>query len=166
MTVRDLLFRYAQSNHWAHKRLLDLICGLSPEQQHMTIPSSFDSLYKTVFHVWGAESLWLGRLNQAPINITGDPFNGSMDNLSKALESTDQQWVDWFASKDDRILTEILHYKNKAGLPFQQSYDLLLQHVFNHNTYHNGQLVTMLRALGIDKIPSTDFVAWTLLPGQ
>ena len=153
--------RQAQYNQWAHKRLLDLICRLTVEQQHLTILSSFDSLYKTVFHVWRAESLWLGRLNQSPVTMSGDPFNGSMDNLAKALESADQQWVDWIDSKDDHLLTGEIHYKNLAGLSFHQSYDLLLQHIFNHSTYHNGQLVTMLRAMGIDKIPSTDFVAWT-----
>lgn len=160
MSVRDLLLRYAIYNQWAHKKLLDLISGLSPEQHHQTIPSSFDSLYKTVFHVWGAESLWLGRLNLNPIAIAGDPFHGSMKDLSNALELADQEWVDWFVTKDDRQLTEILHYKNKAGQPFQQTFDLLLQHIFNHSTYHNGQLVTMFRALGIDKIPSTDFSTW------
>jgi uncharacterized damage-inducible protein DinB len=50
-----------------------------------------------------------------------------------------------------------------AAQAFYQPYDLLLLHIFNHNTYHNGQLVTMLRALGVDKIPSTDFIAWTRL---
>ena len=163
MAIKDLLLRYAQYNQWAHKRLLDLISGLHPEQQHATVASSFNSLYKTVLHVWGAESLWLGRLNLAPLKISNDPFNESMENLCKAIESVDQQWVDWFASKDESQLTEVIHYNNKAGLPFQQSFDLLLHHIFNHSTYHNGQLVTMLRALGVDKIPSTDFVAWTFL---
>ena len=161
MTVKALLHRYAKYNQWAHKKLLDLILGLSPEQQHAIIPSSFNSLYKTLFHVWGTTFLWLGRLNLAPVKISGDPFNGSMEDLAKSLETLDQQWVEWFSSKTDEELTEVLHYNNMAGIPFQQSYDLLLQHVFNHSTYHNGQLVTMLRALGIDKIPSTDFVAWT-----
>jgi uncharacterized damage-inducible protein DinB len=86
-----------------------------------------------------------------------------MENLSKALEKVDQQWVDWFATRDDNQLTEKIHYTNKAGQAFFEQYDLLLLHIFNHNTYHNGQLVTMLRALGVDKIPSTDFVAWTRL---
>ena len=158
-----MLLNYARFNQWAHIRLLDLIVTLSKEQQHAVIPSSFDSLYKTVFHVWGAESLWLGRLNQAPIMITGDPFNESMENLSTALKTVDQLWVEWVASKDDDQLVKKLHYHNKAGLPFHQSYDLLLQHIFNHSTYHNGQLVTMLRALGITTIPATDFVAWTFL---
>ncbi len=163
MLVKELMVRYARYNQWAHKRLLNLISTRTAEQQHSTIPSSFDSLYKTVFHIWGAESLWLGRLNKETIQISDDPFSGSMENLSGALETTDQQWIDWFATKEDSQLTEKIHYTNLAGQAFYQPYDLLLLHIFNHNTYHNGQLVTMLRALGVDKIPSTDFIAWTRL---
>jgi uncharacterized damage-inducible protein DinB len=166
MVVQELLLNYARFNQWAHKRLLELIITLPAEQYHTITPSSFDSLYKTVFHVWGAESLWLGRLNQAPITITGDPFNESMHGLSAALESVDQLLVEWVESEEDDQLVKKLHYHNKAGLPFTQSYDLLLHHIFNHSTYHNGQLVTMLRALGVQNIPATDFVAWTFLPAQ
>jgi uncharacterized damage-inducible protein DinB len=164
MSVKELLHRYARFNQWAHKRLLDLINSLGSEQQHAAVASSFDSLYKTVFHVWEAESLWLGRLKQAPVKLSGDPFNGSMEKLSQALETTDRQWVEWFSIKEDSQLTEVLHYTNKAGQPFDQPFDLLLMHIFNHNTYHNGQLVTMLRALGVVTIPATDFIAWTRLP--
>jgi uncharacterized damage-inducible protein DinB len=78
----------------------------------------------------------------------------------------DQRWVDWLASKEDEQLAEKIHYKNSAGLPFYQSYDLLLHHIFNHNTYHNGQLVTMLRVLGIERLPATDFIAWTFLVNE
>jgi uncharacterized damage-inducible protein DinB len=163
MLVKELLLRYARYNQWAHKRLLDLINSLTEDQQHATIPSSFDSLYKTVFHIWGAESLWLGRLNREPIKISGDPFNKSMEKLSKALETVDQQWSDWFTTKDDIQLTEKIHYTNMAGQAFCQPYDLLLLHIFNHNTYHNGQLVTMLRTLIVEKIPSTDFITWARL---
>lgn len=159
-----MLQKYARFNQWAHERLVDTIGELSANQQHAIVASSFDSLYKTVFHVWGAESLWLGRLNLAPIKINGDPFNESMEELSYALKAVDQLWVEWVASKDDVQLSQTLHYHNKAGLPFNQSYDLLLHHIFNHSTYHNGQLVTMLRALGVQNIPATDFVAWTFTP--
>jgi uncharacterized damage-inducible protein DinB len=37
----------------------------------------------------------------------------------------------------------------------------MLLHLFNHGTYHRGQLVTMLRELGIEKIPPTDFIVWS-----
>jgi uncharacterized damage-inducible protein DinB len=161
MFTNELLLKYALYNQWAHKRLLDLIDTLTIEQQHAIIQSSFDSLYKTVLHIWGAESLWLGRLNLAPIKITGDPFGESMEKLSEALEAVDQLWVDWFLTKEDFQLSQIIHYTNLAGESFHQPYDLLLTHIFNHNTYHNGQLVTMLRALGQVKIPSTDFIVWS-----
>jgi len=160
MLISELLFKYSLYNQWAHKRLLDLINTLTVEQQHTIVPSSFNSLYKTVFHIWSAESLWLGRLNLAPIKISGDPFDESMEKLSEALEAVDQLWVDWFAEKEDFQLTQKVHYTNMAGQSFHQAYDLLLAHVFNHNTYHNGQLVTILRSLGQDKIPSTDFITW------
>jgi uncharacterized damage-inducible protein DinB len=114
MSVKELLLQYARYSQWAHKRLLDLINSLTTEQQHATIPSSFDSFYKTVFHVWGAETLWLARLNQQSAKISGDPFSGSMKDLSNALETLDQQWVDWFTGVEDGRLTENIHYKNMA----------------------------------------------------
>jgi uncharacterized damage-inducible protein DinB len=160
MQVKELLIKYARFSQWAHKRLLDQINTLTPEQHHTTVPSSFDSLYKTVFHIWGAESLWLGRLNLSPVNLSADPFGGSMQKLSASLETVDRQWVDWFAEKDEDKLTQKLHYNNQAGQAFQQPLDLLLIHIFNHNTYHNGQLVTILRSLGVHQIPATDFIAW------
>jgi uncharacterized damage-inducible protein DinB len=163
MLVRTLLLQYARYNQWAHKRLLDLINSLSTDQHHAVVASSFNSLYKTVLHVWGAESLWLMRMKKENTKRLGDPFEGSMENLSKGLEAIDQLWVEWYTGKEDVQLTEKLHYTNMAGQPFVESYDILLTHIFNHSTYHNGQLVTMLRALAIDKIPSTDFVAWTRL---
>ena len=49
MLIKDLLLNYARYNQWAHKRLLDLIRNLTREQQHATVPSSFDSLYKQFF---------------------------------------------------------------------------------------------------------------------
>jgi uncharacterized damage-inducible protein DinB len=163
MQVKKLLLQYAQYSQWAHKRLLILINSLREEQHHIIIPSSFNSLYKTVWHIWGSESLWFARLNRETATITGDEFSNSMVNLSNALEFVDQQWVNWLAVKDDNQLTEKIHYTNTAGQAFYQPYYLLLTHIFNHNTYHNGQLVTMLRALGVDKIPSTDFITWTRL---
>ena len=128
-------------------------------------PVALTACIKQFFHIWGAESLWWGRLNQNPITISGDPFDGSMENLSASLQALDLQWLSWINGKDDMQLAEKIHYKNVAGQPFHEAYDLLLMHIVNHNTYHNGQLVTMLRALGIDKIPSMDFVAWTRLMG-
>jgi uncharacterized damage-inducible protein DinB len=166
MTVKDLLLQHATYHLWAHKRLLELINTLAPEQHQKVVPSSFNSLYKTIFHVWEAESLWFARLSKSVLKVPEDSINGSMAHLSKSLEWVDQQWIDWISAKSDTELTEKIHYTNKAGQPFYQSQDTLLTHIFNHNTYHNGQLVTMLRALEVENIPATDFIVWSRLQTQ
>ena len=56
-----------------------------------------------------------------------------------------------------------VHYKSLKGIPFSQPLYQLLLHVFNHATYHRGQLVTILRQLDVQNIPQTDFIAWSRL---
>jgi uncharacterized damage-inducible protein DinB len=38
-------------------------------------------------------------------------------------------------------------------------YQVVMQ-VMNHGTYHRGQIVNMLRQVGQQKIPGTDFILW------
>jgi len=159
--MKTLLDAYAQYNRWAHQRLLGCIGKLDAEQQTQHIASSFSSLYKTILHVWGSETIWFTRVQGSPKRIEGDPFNGSMPSLSDALLQVDQQWVDWVAQKNDASLMEELSYQNLRGDHFRQPFYQLLQHIFNHGTYHNGQLVTMLHQAGVNEIPATDFIVWT-----
>jgi uncharacterized damage-inducible protein DinB len=35
----------------------------------------------------------------------------------------------------------------------------MMQHVVNHSTYHRGQVVTMLKQLGV-QVPSTDLLLY------
>jgi uncharacterized damage-inducible protein DinB len=51
------------------------------------------------------------------------------------------------------------YYNTKRELFKDPTWQMLLQ-VFNHGSYHRGQLVNMLRQLGVEKIPQTDFIVW------
>ncbi|WP_431607929.1 DinB family protein [Zunongwangia profunda] len=37
-----------------------------------------------------------------------------------------------------------------------------MQHLFNHGTYHRGQIISMAHQLGFTEIPSTDFLFFSL----
>ncbi len=63
-------------------------------------------------------------------------------------------------SLENEFFQSILTYRNLKGDQFSQPVYQVLHHIFNHSTYHRGQLVTMLRQVGLEKIPSTDFIAW------
>lgn len=52
-------------------------------------------------------------------------------------------------------------YKNLGGESFTAVNSDILQQVFNHSTFHRGQIITLLRFLGFEgKLPSTDFISW------
>lgn len=159
--MKSLLLEYARYNLWANTTINESIILLNHEQQHREVTSSFSSLYKTIFHVWGAEKLWLMRLNlEQPAKAPPDEFNHSAMALAKAWKELDQQWIQKIEGLDNEALLSNLTYRNLKGDQFSQPVYQIIHHLFNHGTYHRGQLVTMLRQVGLEKIPSTDFIAW------
>ena len=50
--MKELLKQYAAYNIWATQRILDVILALPEEKQLAEVPSSFNSLYRTVLHMW------------------------------------------------------------------------------------------------------------------
>ena len=161
MPMKQLLQQYAAYNIWANSRMLDAIYILSNEQHHKEIESSFSSLYKTIFHVWSASTIWLNRVHKKP-NITrpDDIFNASMKELGVAWNEIDLDWLHFVNHVNEDYLLEKLHYQNSRGDSFDEELYLILMQVFNHGTYHRGQLVTMLRQAGAETIPNSDLIAW------
>ena len=158
--MRKFIREYAAYNTWASKILFERIGKLSEEDINKEIASSFSSLYKTVQHMWLAEEVWWQRLKLVEnIELQSEKFTGSFTELSANLTKQSQQWIDWVNTATEPQLTHVFAYvrnKEQQKLPVYQ----MLQHVFNHATYHRGQLVTILRQLGADKIPATDFSAF------
>ena len=48
----------------------------------------------------------------------------------------------------------------RNGVRYAQPFSQTFQHLVNHGTYHRGQVVTMLRQLGVQGPPSTDLIAF------
>ena len=81
-TMKDLLSQLAAYNVWANQKLLEIILALPEEKQKQEIPSSFRSLYSTIFHMWDAESIWWQRMKlHERIIRPSDNFNSSMKDV-------------------------------------------------------------------------------------
>ncbi|MBL0181593.1 MAG: DinB family protein [Chitinophagaceae bacterium] len=158
--MKQLLQQYAAYNAWASKLLFERISKLSEEEINKEIVSSFPSVYKTVQHMWLAEEVWWQRLKLVEhIELQSDKFTGSFNEMAAHLSKQSQQWVAWVDGATDNQFEHVFAYvrnKEQQKMPVYE----MLQHVFNHGTYHRGQLVTMLRQLGADKIPQTDFTVF------
>ena len=161
MMMKTIFLQYAQYNCWANERMLAAVLTQSDEVQHRQIPSSFDSLYNTIVHVWLSENAWWQRLQVLTEVRRKDIFDGDTTQLCKALTAQDIDYIHWVEKSGPDLLNRQLKYKNWKGEPYEGPVWQILQHVFNHSTYHRGQLVTMLRQLGVTEIPDTDFIIWT-----
>ena len=155
--MKELLQQYAAYNMWANKLMVETISKLSDDDINREITGSFPSLYKTMLHMWFAEEVWWQRhklVENIVLQSTG--FAGSFKELADNHAKQSRQWSDWVNGATETQLLHVFAFvrnKEQLKMPVYQ----MLQHVFNHAAYHRGQLVTMLRQLGVDKIPSTDF---------
>lgn len=160
--MNEVFVQYASYNTWANSQLLATIATSSEEQQQAQIKSSFPSLYKTVLHMLDAESIWWQRIKlQEYIDVPSKNFSGTMNELSAELLRQNKLWQEWVSGLNENGLQHEFIYMNSKKERLKQPVFQMLLHLFNHGTYHRGQIVTMLRQVGVEKIPATDFIVWT-----
>jgi uncharacterized damage-inducible protein DinB len=159
--VKELMSRYAAHNLWAHQQLLNVIASLPQEKIQAPVISSFNSLFATVLHLYDAEHIWWQRLKlNEHIIRPSENFSGSFAELQQLLLKQSQQFTDWVQQATEVQLQHVFAYQRQKHV--QEKYKVweTLLHLFNHNSYHRGQLVTLLRQLGVTNIPSSDFLAY------
>jgi uncharacterized damage-inducible protein DinB len=162
--MKTLLDQYAAFNLWANQRMTDAILEMDEHQQQQVVKSSFPNIYATVLHLWDVESGWFQRVHRhEKVMFPSQNFNPTMKELVNGLLGQSEQWVRYVRELSDADLMQMVTYKNIAGQEFTQPLYLLIHHLFNHQTYHRGQLVTMMRELGVEQLPGTDFITWTRL---
>ena len=160
--MKEIILQYAAYHSWANNLLLTTIHSLPEEKHHAIVQSSFPSLYKTVLHMYDAESIWWQRMKlQEKIDRPSDTFSGEMPTLVMLLQQQNRHWQEWVSAANENALQHEFIYYNLRKERFKQPVFQMLLHLFNHGTYHRGQLVTMLRELDVEKIPQTDFIVWS-----
>jgi uncharacterized damage-inducible protein DinB len=157
----QLLQNYAAFNVWANQTITDAILEMDEHTHQQIVKSSFPNLYATVLHMWDAESIWWQRMEgHGQLLIPSKEFNPTMKEAVNGLLNQSREW----SSRMNRVTEEQLQlefsYKNMKGEAFTSGVWQVVHHLFNHGTYHRGQLVTMMRELGAAEIPSTDFIHW------
>ena len=160
--MKELLRQLARYHYWANQLLTERLLQLDAAQQSQEIPSSFPSLQKTILHMWDSESVWWQRLKGAEnVLLPSQTFNPGFKESVIGLLQQDQLWMEWANASGKEDFKMLLAYTNSKGEHFEQPIFQVALHVFNHGNYHRGQLVTMLRHLGVENIPGTDFIVWT-----
>ena len=164
--MKTLLTQFATYHVWAGGLLADCILALEPQLPTQPVPSSFPSLHETLLHMWDAESIWWQRMKlQEQIVRPREQPTDDTRVVIKGLMEQSRQWAGWVQDAQPHMLEHAFIYYNSKREKFKQPVWQMLLHLFNHGTYHRGQIVTMLRQLGITTIPQTDFIVWSRMRG-
>ncbi len=163
--MKKMLQQLAAYNMWANQRLTAVILSVPEEVTRKPFPGSFNSLYLTLLHMWVAETAWYQRLSPESGAVNpGMNFQGSLQEVIKGLSLQNEKWRQWVDNVSTAQLEESFTYQNSKKETFAEPRYEILLHLFNHGTYHRGQLVSLLHQAGInDQLPSTDFIVFCRL---
>lgn len=159
MNTQDFRLLY-DFDSWANHRMLDVCAALSPEEFTRDLNNSFGSVRDTLFHICGAEWIWLERWHgRSPAAIPSAADYATLAAVRLRWAEVERDLLDYVASLTPEDLQRVMHFKTLGGVPHSQPLWQCLQHVANHSTYHRGQITTMLRQLGAKPV-STDLIAF------
>lgn len=156
--MKELLLQIATYRRWANKLLIGKLAEVSGEVLKKDMGSSFASIQETLYHIANADNIWWQRIQlREHIIPLPEDLKDDLEKLGIEYLKMAGRWVQWIENSSDQKLQHTTEYRNSKREAFKQPVFEILLHVFNHQTYHHGQIITMLRQQKVDKLPSTDF---------
>jgi uncharacterized damage-inducible protein DinB len=162
MNLSDIrnLFNYTE---WANALAMDAAAKLPDENLRREVGISHKSILGTLAHMAGAEWIWLERWHgRSPAKAEAWSL-WTVDSCPD-LTVLHERWSDvisrrthFIAELDEERLAAELAFKLLSGDPSSMRLVDQMQHVANHATLHRGQIVGMIRQLGLEP-PSTDLL--------
>jgi uncharacterized damage-inducible protein DinB len=159
-TLSQQLLRLSAYNVWANLQFAELLNHVPPQWLDAEQKSSFSTLRLTAHHIWNGETVWLNRLKGISLTTFPDRTGVHPSAFSQGANELDA----FLRTQPAAFFESEIVYTTFDGKPLSTSVADVLQHLFNHATFHRGQMVTMLRGCGFEgKLPATDFIAWQRL---
>ncbi len=162
MNLQDIrhLFDYTE---WANDLAMEAADELPDEDLKRDVGISHGSIFGTLTHMAGAEWIWLERWHgRSPAK--SDAWSmwtpescGDLATLNDRWQDVVDQRAQFIAELGEERLAADLPFRLLSGDPSSMRLVDQMQHVANHATMHRGQVVGMIRQLGIDP-PSTDLL--------
>lgn len=165
-----LVHRYrtlAGYNRWANERLYDAAAKLDDAQYRMDRGAFFGSVHGTLNHLVVADRIWMRRFTgTGEVSPLDTILFERLEDLRAERAAEDARIIAFADGLDDAGLARVIEYSNSAGRRFSQSVETALDHFFNHQTHHRGQVHALLsHFLGNAATPSLDLIGYQRLPG-
>lgn len=148
---------------WANELAMNAAAALPDEHLRRDVGISHKSIFGTLVHMAGAEWIWLERW-QGYSPTKAEAWSRWSTDACTDLNTLNDRWTElvnqrtqYVSQLDESALADELAFKLLSGDPSSMLLINQMQHVVNHATMHRGQIVGMIRQLGIDP-PATDLL--------
>lgn len=156
MNVIDHYREMMRYERWANARVLESLESIPAENREGRV---YDRAMSLLPHNCLARKVWLWRIHGTGYENPSDwfPVTG-FDAQRRQCEEADRAWEKFIDSLDDAALDREIRYTASSGEKFSNSLRDVLVHVFNHSTYHRGQIARLVTECGGQRM-ATDYIA-------
>ncbi|MES2561033.1 MAG: DinB family protein [Bacteroidota bacterium] len=157
MSLQKLMTNYAAYNLWANQTMVEWLRTKTSGSLEKEVPSSFSSILKTLNHILATQEFWQSVTSGTPpvperyhaTELNENEITNELIEQSGRMLNSIQQFT------EEDLLEKV--YLDTPWVKGEMPRYEFLQHVFNHSTYHRGQVVTIGRNIDITDAPMTDY---------
>lgn len=164
MNYLDNYRTYARYNEWMNTRLMARCDELSDADRKLDRGAFFGSIHGTWNHLLVADRLWLARFRERafPFVSLDQELCSDHVELKQERARTDSEIIAYVAGLKESDLDTVVAYVGAVtGRRHRFRLGDCLQHFFNHQTHHRGQITALISQAGAN-VGVTDLI-W--LPG-
>jgi uncharacterized damage-inducible protein DinB len=161
MTAKEAqtLIRYTT---WASHKILQAAQALPAEDRQRANGISHESIEGTVNHIFLADRIWFQRMMGSTEPVS---WETTWDHVQTAWPELLAKWGEWAGTLTDDDTEKLIEYKLLNGNPGGSLVREIVTHLVNHGTLHRGQVMGMIRQLGVAP-PPTDILWFYREQGQ
>ncbi|HYD01370.1 MAG TPA: DinB family protein [Phycisphaerales bacterium] len=143
----------------ATAQVADALTSVPPEAR---VRPEYAKALSIFAHTQQAAYLWLARLG----GIQPRPFNmfpdWTVEQTVADAAAVHEGWQRFLDALSTGDLTRAVEYTSTEGARYRGTVGDIVTHVFNHASYHRGQIAMLVTALGGTRAV-TDYIAFTRL---
>jgi len=121
---------------------------------------SFTRAVQVFAHMLLARRVWLTRLQGGQHQVRDWFPTLPLEELRQMARSLDADWVTYLDTCEAQSLDAECNYASSEGVAYASQIRDILTHVYNHSTYHRGQLARLVSECGGQRA-ATDYILLT-----
>jgi len=158
--VTPELFALYEYNEWANERVIGSLRELPESDYVREMGGGWPSVRATFVHIAGATDAWAERFaGKDVLELPKESALPKLEDATRVLRSAQEKHRAHLKTLTRETLDRPFSWKNLSGEVKTAPFGIVVRHVVNHQTYHRGQIASMLRRLGGRPV-ATDMVRW------